>query len=109
MKKLLVAALAACTIIGSFATVSMAYAYIYPDSLCYENRFNGSYYYDVGYCKAYVSAKDSARVRVQLYRNGIWLPGKVNSIWGGDSGRKVTCDSGNVSGNGSSGVKATIV
>ena len=94
MKKLLAAALAACTIIGSFATVSMAEPTLLWWDSGIQNRFNGSYYYDIGYCKAY---SDGTRVKVKtiIYKNSVSAPNTTIFRSG-----TVTCWSGTIQGSG---------
>ena len=93
MKKLLVAALAACTIIGSFASVSMAY-HTLTGEWDIQNRYNGSYYYDIGYVKAY-SNGDKVNVKTTLYK-GSTSASKTTGISKGT----YTCYSGTIQGSG---------
>ena len=109
MKKLLAAALAACTIIGSFASLSMAYSTLRPELCGYGNRYNGSYYYDLAYAGVYVSAGDSASVRVRLKKNGTWQASKTTTAKGYSSGGTTTCYSNTIQGKGANGVKAEIL
>ena len=101
MKKLLAAALAACTIIGSFASVSMAY-YALRDA-GYETRFNGSYPYDLGWAKVYVK-NDSVDVQVLLKKNGTWKAPKTTRVKGNSAGSTTTCYSNKLQGTGANGV-----
>ncbi|MBR3462102.1 MAG: hypothetical protein IKH20_05445 [Clostridiales bacterium] len=103
MKKLLVTALAACTIIGSFASVSMAYHTMTGD-VGHQNRYNGSYYYDIGYAKAY-SDGDKVRVKTELLKNGKWQAGKVTGVSAGT----VTCWSNTIQGSGANGARGYFV
>ena len=93
MKKLLAAALTACTIIGSFASVSMADHY-FTFEWGIQNRYNGSYYYDIGYYKAY-SDGDKVKVKTTLYKNGIRASDTTGFSYG-----TVTCWSGKIQGSG---------
>ena len=101
MKKLLVAALAACTIIGSFATVSMAYASLIG-KFGTQNRYNGSYYYDIGYVMAY-SDGEKAKVMAVLSKNGI-RASKTTCISNGT----FTCWSGTIQGTGAKDIDGYI-
>lgn len=107
MKKLLAAALAACTIIGSFASLSMAYSTL--TGAGYSNRYNGSYYYDLGWGTVYVSKNDSASVKVRLKKNGSWQAAKTTTAKGYSSGGTTTCYSNTIQGKGANGVKAEIL
>ena len=102
MKKLLVAALAACTIIGLFASVSMAYASLLPKSDI-QNRYNGSYYYDIGYVMAY-SDGENIRVKTTLFKNSI----KASKTTGVSKGT-YTCWSGTIRGSGANEIEGTII
>ena len=107
MKKLLAAALAACTIIGSFASLSMAYSTI--TGFGYSNRYNGSYYYDLGWGTVYVSKNDSASVRVRLKKNGTWQASKTTTAKGYSTGGTSTCYSNTIQGTGANGVNVKIL
>ena len=93
MKKLLAAALAACTIIGSFASVSMAY-HKFTLEWSIQNRYNGSYYYDIGYVKAY-SDGDKVKVKTTLHKGST----SASDTTGFSCGT-VTCWSGTIQGSG---------
>ncbi len=98
MKKLLVAALAACMIIGSFASVSMAYHTLLPgdENSGIQHRYNGSYYYDIGFVKAYTSG-EHVNVKTTLYK-GSTSASKTTGVSAGT----VTCWSGTIQGSGAS-------
>ena len=106
MKKLLVTALAACTIIGSFASVSMAYYELL--NMGYENRFNGSYYYDIAWAEVYVSKNDFVKVIVILMKNGTKV-GRTTRVNGHSDGNRMTCYSGTIQGTGADNAKATFL
>ncbi len=107
MKKLLVTALAACTIIGSFATTSLAYKKILDAG--FQNRYNGSYPYDIGWARVYVSENDYAQVRVRLKKDGEWRARKDTVVRGYSSGATWTCYSNTITGKGATGVDALIL
>ncbi len=106
MKKLLVTALAACTIIGSFATTSLAYKKILDAGI--QDRYNGSYPYEIGWARVYVQ-NEAIKVRVSLMRNGVWGATKETAIRGNSSGATWTCYSNTITGLGAKGVRAIIV
>ncbi len=107
MKKLIAAALATCTIIGSFASVSMAYATIKGAGM--GNRYNGSYYYDIAWGTVYVSSYDSARISVSLKKNGTWQAEKTTVASGNRTGGTTTCYSNTIQGSGSTGFDVKIL
>ena len=96
MKKILAAALAACTIIGSFSSVCMAKHKILTGKNDYgiQNRYNGSYYYDIAFVRAYTSG-EHVNVKNTLYKGSISA-----SRTTGFSAGTVTCWSGTIQGSG---------
>ena len=106
MKKLLAAALAACTIIGSFASVSMADHYFLKgkENLGVQTRYNGSYYYDIGFVRAH-SNGDKVKVYTELWKNNKWQAGKTTKFSSGT----VTCWSGTLQGTGASAVRGRFI
>lgn len=107
MKKLIVALTAMGIMVGSIATISLASSERYHKVINqdYNNRFNGSYYYDIGWCKTKVYPGYKSYVEVSLKKNGYWQADCTTIVSGGNT---LTCYSGKIQGSGSTAVKSTI-
>ena len=78
MKKILVALTVMGIMVGSLATICLA-GYV-PHTVIktgLDNRFNGSYYYDIGWCKTKVDEGYRSEVTVSLFNSVI----KTIGLW----------------------------
>ena len=92
-------------VLCSFATMSMASSQL--NYLDYGNRYNGSYYYDIGWANVTVTGSGAiTHVDVSLLKDGTWQATKRTTISGSSSGNTVTCYSYTLQGSGANGVKA---
>lgn len=104
--------IAVASIIGivvcSFATMSMASHTV--DETDFANIYNGSYYYDIGWCKVTVYGVDEeTSVTVYLKKNGEWQARKQTIVSGTSYGNTVTCYSQSIQGSGATDVSAITV
>lgn len=111
MKKLLVVLTVIGIVIGSLATFSLAdckarwVSHHWENGPYISNRYNGSYYYDIGWCEVHPDKGYKCQVKVYLKRNGKWLAVKYTNV---ASNTTVTCYSAQLKGNGSTNARATI-
>ena len=106
MKKILVALSAVCIMICSLATVSTAYSRV--EDMGLQNRFNGSYYYDIGWARVGVRGKVSRTdVTVMIKKNGVWKARKTTRVTGSANGIRMTCYSDSLQGHGAQSVSVT--
>ena len=99
MKKILVALTVMGIMVGSLATICLA-GYV-PHTVIktgLDNRFNGSYYYDIGWCKTKVDEGYRSEVTVSLFKNGVWQAHNKTKVHGGNT---LTCYSDKIQGSGS--------
>ena len=102
MKKIIVALTVMSIMVGSLATVCLA-AYV-PHTIKstgFNNRFNGSYYYDIGWCKTKTDEGYRSEVTVGLYKDGRWQAYNTTKVHGGST---LTCYSQKIQGSGSEGL-----
>ena len=99
MKKILVALTVMGIMVGSLATICLADDD--PHTVInygWNNRFNGSYYYDIGWCKTKVDEGYRSEVTVSLYKDGAWQAKNKTKVHGGST---LTCYSEKIQGSGS--------
>lgn len=107
MKKLIVVLTSMGIIVGSIAMVSLASSNKYHDEkeLDYNNRFNGSYYYDIAWSKTHVYEGYVSSVTVSLKKNGSWQADNTTFVNGGST---LTCYSQKIQGSGSTRARSII-
>ena len=105
MKKLIVALTVAGIMVGSIATVSLAKDYHKEHELDFNNRYNGSYYYDIGWSRTEVYSGYYSTVKVSLLKNGKWQAHNTTNVRGGNT---LTCYSQKLQGTGSTLVRSLI-
>ena len=89
--------------ICSLATVSTAYSRV--EDMGLQNRFNGTYFYDIGWARVNVVGKGSkTEVTVSLKKDGVWKARKITRVNGSKNGNTVTCYSYSLQGHGAQGV-----
>ena len=107
MKKLLVALTVTGIMVGSLATVSLAKDDYHKEyELKFNNRYNGSYYYDIGWSRTEVYSGYYSTVKVSLLKNGTWQAHNTTNVRGGST---LTCYSGKLQGSGTTRARSIIV
>lgn len=103
MKKLIVTLTVMGIMVGSIATLSSASRWI--NDLGYGNRYNGSYYYDIGWGNVTAQGDDTTYiVDVSIKKNGTWKAHATTRVRSTAKGNTVTCYSGKLQGSGANGV-----
>ena len=103
MKKIFVTLSVIGIIVCSLATMSSARSEVINMGL--DNRYNGSYYYDIGWAKVNVRGENArTRVYVMIRKNGIWKARKQTIVKGYKNGNTMTCNSFTLQGQGANGV-----
>lgn len=110
MKKIIVTLSIACFMVCSLATLCSASHTEIASG--FGNRYNGSYYYDIGWSKVNVKgANCKTSVVVYLKKNGDWQGRNQTFISGtsNSAGNTVTCYSQKLQGKGATNVASIIV
>lgn len=108
MKKLFVTLSVIGIIVCSLATMSSAQSVIRNKGL--DNRYNGSYYYDIGWAQVNVRGVTAAtKVYVMIRKNGTWKGRKITLVKGSRNGNTTTCYSYQVKGYGANGLSVNLV
>lgn len=106
MKKIFVTLSIIGIIVCSLAAMSSARSEVINMGL--DNRYNGSYYYDIGWAKVNVQGATAAtNVDVMIKKNGKWIARKVTRVKGSRNGNTMTCYSYQVQGRGANSVSVT--
>lgn len=103
MKKALVLLTVIGIMVCSLASMSSASNRI--DRMGISNRYNGSYYYDVGWADVTIKGNNVVTVEVSLRKNGVYKGRKRTNVKGKAEGNSDTCYSGSVQGQGSQGLR----
>lgn len=105
MKKLIVTLTVMGIMVGSIATLSSAYHIV--NDCWFGNRYNGSYYYDIGWSNVTVKGeKTKTYVDVRIAKNGNWTTWKRTTVSGSKAGNTLTCYSNTIQGKGANKVEA---
>lgn len=99
MKKLLVTLTVMGIMVGSLATLSSAASRVNSKKI--SNRYNGSYYYDIGVANVTVKGADvNTFVDIRIRKNGEWNMWKRTQLSGSAVGNTVNCYSRTIQGKG---------